>query len=83
MITYRFVWLDEKGHPPKSTHIECATATQAIEIAQYQTGDYAAIEIWNGGQRICRCGNPDKVKRDSAATPSATSPPRLRRHSQR
>jgi hypothetical protein len=48
MTAYRFLWLDEKGHVPRSTHVECATDQQAIELAGRQTGDYEAIEIWDG-----------------------------------
>lgn len=62
MITYRLIWLDDNGHLPKSTHIECATDAQAIEIAQHQSGEYEAIEIWKGRRRVCRCSNPDRTK---------------------
>jgi hypothetical protein len=48
MITYRFLWLDEKGYARKSTHMECATDLQAVHLAGRRVGDYEAIEIWDG-----------------------------------
>jgi hypothetical protein len=62
MTTYRLLWLDEKGNARKSTQIECATDRQAVDIAGRQTGDYEAIEVWDGGRPVYRCENPDKGK---------------------
>lgn len=62
MPVYRLVWLDEKGNFRKSTQIDCAGDQQAVAIAERQTGDYEAIEVWDGNRPVCRCGNPDKGK---------------------
>jgi hypothetical protein len=64
MPTYRFLWLNERGNAPKSMQIDCLTDCQAIEIAEHQTGDYEVIEVWEGSRPVCRCGNPDKIKKD-------------------
>jgi hypothetical protein len=61
MTTYRLLWLDEKGNARKSTQIECATDQEAIGVAGRQTGDYEAIEIWDGPRPVCRCANPGKT----------------------
>jgi hypothetical protein len=63
MTTYRFLWLDEKGHLPKSMQIECGTDHQAIDIAQHQTGNYVVIEVWGGPRSVGRCVNPDQAER--------------------
>jgi hypothetical protein len=60
MITYRFLWLDEKGNIPKSTQIDCVTDHHAINIAEHQTGDYETIEVWDGPRSVCRRDNPYK-----------------------
>jgi hypothetical protein len=62
MTAYRFLWLDEKGHVPKSTHAECTTDQQAIDLAGRQTGDYEAIEIWDRPRFVYHRANPDKVE---------------------
>jgi hypothetical protein len=62
MITYRLLWLDEKGNIPKSRQIDCATDRQAVAIAKRQTGDYEAIEVWDGDRLVFRLRNPDKNK---------------------
>jgi hypothetical protein len=62
MTTYRLLWQDENGHVPKSKPIECATDCQAVDIAERQTGDYAAIEVRDGSRPVCRRGNPDRAK---------------------
>jgi hypothetical protein len=67
MTTYRLLWLDEKGNARKSTQIEGATDRQAVDIAGRQTGDYEAIEVWDGGRPVYRCENP-KAKRGKIPT---------------
>ena len=62
MTIYRVLWLDEKGNTPKSAQIECQTDHQAIDIAEHQTGDYDAIEVWEGSRLICHRDNPDSMK---------------------
>jgi hypothetical protein len=62
MATYRFIWLDEKGNSRKSMQIECATDREAINIAGQQTGDYEAIEIWDGSRAVGQYGNPDRIQ---------------------
>jgi hypothetical protein len=54
MTTYRFRWLNEKGHAPKSMQIECANDHQAIGVAARQTGDHEVIEVWDGSWLVCR-----------------------------
>jgi hypothetical protein len=61
MTTYRLLWLDEKGNTPKSAQVECRTDRQAIDIAEHQTGDYDAIEVWEGYRFIWHYENPDSM----------------------
>ena len=63
--TYRLIWLDQDGRALKSTHVNCVTDDEAIDVAQQQTGDYAVIEVWDGSRAVCRCGNPREAERGS------------------
>jgi hypothetical protein len=54
MTTYRFRWLNEKGHAPKCMQIECASDRHAIGVAAHQTGDHEVVEVWDGSWLVCR-----------------------------
>jgi hypothetical protein len=63
MTTYQFRWLNEKGDAPTSMKLECATALQAIGVAERQTGDHELIEVWDGVWLVCRYSNRNKTRR--------------------
>jgi hypothetical protein len=49
MAIYRLVWRYAKGGDIRSTHIECSTDREALEIAERQMrgDDEISIEIWD------------------------------------
>jgi hypothetical protein len=57
MSIYRLVWRDAKGGDIKSTHIECGTDREALEIAERQMGDdEISIDLWDGFRPVGRVG---------------------------
>jgi hypothetical protein len=56
MATYRLVWRNAKGDAFKSTHIQCGTDREALEIAESQAGDRESIDVWEGFRPVGRVG---------------------------
>jgi hypothetical protein len=57
--TYRLLWLNKGGHIVKSKSLECPTARSAMSYADWQTGDFSTLEVWEGKRQIYRISQPD------------------------
>ena len=58
MKSYRLLLLDSKGRLLGSRSIECMTDGEAIALAERESGVFALIEIWRGGDLIGTFTNP-------------------------
>jgi hypothetical protein len=64
MTTYRFFFIDTHEHIGRSERVECPSDERAVDIAAEETGDYRAIQIWNGDRPIAMVGNPRNRGKD-------------------
>jgi hypothetical protein len=58
MKSYRLLLLDSKGRLLGSRSIECMTDAEAIALAERESGIFALIEIWRGGDPVGMFTNP-------------------------
>jgi hypothetical protein len=58
MKSYRLLLLDSKGRLLGSRAVECMTDSEAIALAERESGVFALIEIWRGGHPVGMFANP-------------------------
>jgi hypothetical protein len=54
MPTYRLYWIGSDDHIRKAENVECASDTEACELAQERIGDYLKVEVWLGATCVGR-----------------------------
>jgi hypothetical protein len=62
MKSYRLLLLDSNGRLLGSRSIECMTDGEAVAVAERESGIFALIEIWRGGDPIGMFTNPRSSK---------------------
>ena len=58
MATYSLLFIDANEHICRSRQIECPSDQQAVDRAAKESGDYRAVQVWDGDRPIALIGNP-------------------------
>jgi hypothetical protein len=72
MTTYSLLFIDANEHIGRSRQIECPTDEQAVDMAAKESGDYRAIQVWDGDRPIVLIGNPRNLGEDLFAPVPST-----------